>query len=329
MEGRAGLPEAREFPEHPASWYCFCPSRDLGDRPLSKTLMGRRLVAYRDRSGRAAVLDAHCAHLGADLGRGQVVDDTIQCPFHHWRFSGDGRCRSVPNDGCVPDSARLRAYPVTERHGHLFFFLGPEPLFPLPFFPDSDPDEFVAGKSFRFSVDSPWFMVVGNGFDGQHFQAVHDRRLTTEPQVDCPDPMTRRMQFEAEVIGTTVFDRLLRQFAGGKVRVSITSWGGPYVLVEGAFANAHSRLLVACRPVDESNTVADVIVFARKRSVPLVNRVSLRIRRRFTRAFVQYDMDKLRGIRYQPGGLTAQDRHLADFFRWAADLPRSAYEDPA
>ncbi len=329
MEGRAGLPEACEFPEHPASWYRFCASRDLKDRPLSKNLAGRRLVAYRDASGDAAILDAHCAHLGADLGRGQVVGDTIQCPFHHWRFSGDGRCRSVPNDGCVPGSARLRSYPVTERHGHLFFFLGPEPLFPLPFFPGCDPDDFVAGRSFQFSVDSPWFMVVGNGFDGQHFQAVHDRRLTNDPVVDCPTPPTRRMRFEAEVIGETVFDRLLRRFAGSKVRVSITSWGGPYVLVEGEFTHAHSRLLVSCRPVDESNTAADVIVFARKRTTPLINRISLNIRRRFTRAFVQYDMDKLSGVRYQPECLTGQDRHLAGFFRWAADLPRSPYEDRA
>lgn len=65
----------------------------------------------------------------ADLGYGVVKGETIQCPFHHWRFGCDGVCAAGS------DSApRLQTYPVEERHGHLFFLNGPEPLFPLPLF---------------------------------------------------------------------------------------------------------------------------------------------------------------------------------------------------
>ncbi len=205
-------------------------------------------------------------------------------------------------------------------------------IFPLPFFDNCDPAEFVASPTFRFTTDSPWFMLVGNGFDTQHFHAVHDRKLLGTTRVDCLAPFARRMQFEAEVIGPTLFDRLLRRFVGAKVQIKITSWGGPLVLVEGIFRRAHSRLLVASQPVDDDNTLSDVIVFARRASAlrggRLADWANLRVRRRFTQAFAQGDIDRLRGIRYQPEGLTTLDQDLIDFFRWAATLPRSEYEEP-
>lgn len=326
------MPDVANFPRQPATWYLFCRSSQVRDKPFSRKMLNRNLAAYRTASGRVAVLDANCAHLGADLGRGRISGDTLQCPFHHWSYAFDGRCVSIPGSRCVPQSAKLRAYPVLERHGYVFFFYGPQPLFPLPFFPDCDPADFLASRPFAFHTDSPWFMLVGNGFDGQHFQAVHERRLTSVPRADCPAPFTRRMQFEAEVAGTTIFDRLLRRFAGKQVRVSITAWAGPYVLAEGIFDNIHSRLLVASEPLDEHNTLSHVIVFARRGRKKWTRRVTdplnLRIRRRFTQAFMQYDIDKLRGVRYQPEGMTDQDRELASFFQWLTTLPRSEYEDP-
>jgi hypothetical protein len=140
------------------------------------------------------------------------------------------------------------------------------------------------------------------------------------------------MRFEAEVIGTSLFDCMLRAFAGKRVRISITTWGGPYVLVEGVFERAHSRLLVASQPVDEHNTLSEVIAFAPRGRRPwsafVTNPINTSVRRRFTKAFLQYDIDKLQGVRYQPEGLTEQDSELIAYFHWLTTLPRSAYEDP-
>lgn len=329
----ASLPDASQFPREPATWYVFGASAELTSKPLSKQMLGRRLVAYRAKGGQATVLDARCAHLGADLGRGTVVGETIRCPFHHWRYAADGRCAAVPGCRRPPASARLRSYPTIERHGYVYFFNGPEPLFELPFFPGCDWEDFAAGAAFRFEADCPWFMLVANAFDGQHFQAVHDRKLTSTPIVDCPDRCARRIRFGAEVLGTTICDRLLRQFVGRQVEVSITSWGGPYVLVEGRFRRAHSRLLVASRPAGTDRTLVDVIVFARRAPSRwggrLGDRLALRVRRLFTKAFMRYDIDRLSGIRYQPEGLIEQDQELVEYFHWLVGLPRSEYEETA
>lgn len=323
------LPGAADFSERPATWYLFCRASDLKHKPLSKSILQRRLVAYRTPSGAVAVLDAACAHLGADLGRGRVVGDEIQCPFHHWHYGPHGRCVSIPQSDQIPEGARLRSYPAVERHGYVYFFFGRQALFPLPFFPGCDPAEFLASPTFAFEADCPWFMLVANGFDGQHFRAVHDRKLMSIPRVDCPIPLARRMRLEAEVVGSSIFDRLLKIFVGKRVNISIAAWGGAYVLVEGEFEKAHSRLLVASQPLDENRTLCEVMVFAKRRGGllgPVADWVNLRIRRRFTQAFLQNDIDKLSGIRYQPSGLTPQDRELVDYFRWLTTLPRSEYE---
>jgi aminopyrrolnitrin oxygenase len=325
---RSNLPDARDFPARPTTWYLFCRSRDLSAGPLSKVILQRRLVAYRTTAGRVSVLDAACAHLGADLGRGRVVGDEIECPYHQWKYSSHGRCVRPHRPDSVT-TPRLRSYPVVERHGYVFFFFGPRPLFPLPFFSDCDPTDFLASATFVFEASCSWFMLTANAFDSQHFHAVHDRKLLNDPHVDCPADYARRMRFDAEIVGTSIFDRLLKTLVGKRVSTSITSWGGPFVLVEGIFGKAHSRLLVASQPLDENRTLCEVMAFARKsRGVlgPVVNWANLKVRRRFTQAFLKKDTDKLSGIRYQPQGLTADDGELIAYFNWLTTLPRSEYE---
>jgi nitrite reductase/ring-hydroxylating ferredoxin subunit len=293
----------------------------LRDRPLSKDILGRRLVAFRTKSGRVALMDARCSHLGADLGRGRIIGDSIQCPFHNWEYGSDGRCTHIPTTARIPAFARQACYPVQERHGFVFFFNGREPLFPLPFFFDESPGEFVAGKPFRYVGDCTWYMLAANGFDGEHFRAVHDRTLLGPPEVDCPTPHARRMRYTALVTGQSIFDRLLRWFVGPVVHVSITSWGGPFILVTGFFRRARSYILIATQPLAEGTTLIETIVFARRR-LSALQPLSLRVRRVFTRAFLRDDLDRLGGIRYNPHTLLESDQLLIEYFAWAAALPQ-------
>jgi nitrite reductase/ring-hydroxylating ferredoxin subunit len=320
------------FPAAPAAWYFFGLSRELRRGPVSKEFLGRLIVAYRTDAGRAVVMDARCSHLSADLGCGQVVGDGIRCPFHHWEYGPDGACRRIPAEAVVPSFARQRAYPVEERHELLFFFNGPEPLFPLPFFFDCAPKDFVAGSPFQFSSDLAWYMVAANAFDGQHFQAVHDRRLTHPPDVDRPEEFARRIRFNAEVVGDSIFDRLLRQFVGGVVDISITCWGGPMVLVTGFFRRAESYLLISLNPQGALTTLTSIIVFTqRKPGRPLrrlLEPISLWLRRIFTQGFMQDDRDRLHGVRYNPSALLPSDRLMSDFFDWLAALYREASTFP-
>src|SRR5690606_36915397 len=88
----------RGLPPIPWGWFVVGLSHELhpGDvRPVR--YFDRDLVLWRTEAGEARVWDAHCPHLGAHLGYGGTVEgETLRCPFHHFRFDGQGRCVEVP-----------------------------------------------------------------------------------------------------------------------------------------------------------------------------------------------------------------------------------------
>lgn len=324
--GGAPAPDAASFPRLPASWYFAGLSRRLGGGPMLAEFGDRRAVIFRTASARAAAVDARCSHQGADLSRGAVVADAIRCPFHGWSFDASGICTGAPGVCEVPPFARQRAYPVVERHGLLFAFNGERPLFPLPFFEDCDPHDFVAGRPFRFIGDCPWYVLASNGFDVAHFQSVHDRKMLAPPTVDEPHPFARRLRVPWEVTGDSIFDRLLRRFVGRTVDVTITNWGGTMTLVTGEFRRAKSYIFIATAPWHTDRTEVNVIVFAQRRGPAWLDGVSrqlsLGLRRLFTQGFLRDDIERLVGIRYRPERFTEADAEMAAFYRWLAEMPQ-------
>ncbi|MEX2139000.1 MAG: Rieske 2Fe-2S domain-containing protein [Pirellulales bacterium] len=317
-------PPVDRLPAAPAAWYLLCASREVNPGPVSKQFAGRTLVAFRTASGSVAVMDGRCSHLGADLGRGRVVGDAIECPFHGWRYAADGRCTFIPAAAEVPRFARQATYPVVERHGLVFFFNGREPLFPLPFFADARPEDYVPGVPFRFVGECTWYMLASNGFDGAHFAAVHDRIMLGPATVDCPAEFARRYSYTARVTGRSLADRFIRLSLGDVVEVSITNWGGPLILVAGRFRRARSLMLIATQPLPPDRTLVETIVFA-PRSRSIVGRwlqpLGLRMRRCLTQKFLQDDVDRLAGITYSPLTMIEADRDLVEFFAWLSRLP--------
>ena len=311
-------PSIEQFPPWPASWYLFGTIRELDRGPVSKTMLGRQIVAYRGESGAIAVMDARCSHMGADLGCGQVQGDAIVCPYHNWRYGSDGLCAHAPGMAHPPPFARQRTFPAVERNGYLFFFHGAEPLFPLPFFLGESPENYDAGRLFRYEADCSWFMNSAHAFDRQHFDAVHDRRLLAPPEIDCPHRFARRNRYRAEVLGRTPLDRVLRFSAGQFVEISLTVWGGTFVCITGDFDRVRSRFLMITRPLDNGHTLCEGIVFAPRPANPLV----LWARRFFTHGYLSDEAQRLRGTRYDAGRFVDADADMIAYFHWLAALPQ-------
>ena len=316
-------PAASQFAAYPASWYLFGESRQLDRGPVSKRIAGRDLVAFRTAGGTLSVMQARCSHLGSDLSRGCVVGETIRCPFHHWEYNAQGRCTHIPAAEEIPAFARQVTYPALERHGLVFFFNGAEPTFELPFFFDERPGDFVRGKPFSFVANCTWYMLAAHGFDTQHFESVHARKLSGPPQIDRPHALALRNRYTADVVGASIFDRLLRPFAGRSVDISITTWGGTLILITGAFARARSYFLIATQPTDDERTLCEVVVF-RRRPAGLLGRMlsplDLWVRRLFTRGYMVEEIQQLGNPRYSPGTLIESDSDMIDYFHWAAAL---------
>ncbi|WP_374999457.1 Rieske 2Fe-2S domain-containing protein [Aeromicrobium sp. CTD01-1L150] len=108
-------------------WHCLGLERDLADgSPHAVQAFGGKLVVWADSEGELHVLDGYCRHMGGDLTQGAVKGDEIACPFHDWRWGGDGRCKEIPYARRVPLRARTTRYESVVRNGQLLIWHDPE-----------------------------------------------------------------------------------------------------------------------------------------------------------------------------------------------------------
>jgi phenylpropionate dioxygenase-like ring-hydroxylating dioxygenase large terminal subunit len=160
-------------------WYPLARSAELDDAPLKVRALRHDLVLFRDSADDAHCLADICAHRNGSLSGGRVHGDCIQCPYHGWRYDGGGRCRRIPTlpeGAAIPESARVDAYPVDERYGLIFVFLGdaPEPERP----PILEAPEWEADGWTTITMEYLWHAhyerVMENGIDATHAEFSHE-----------------------------------------------------------------------------------------------------------------------------------------------------------
>ncbi len=108
-------------------WHCLGLLKTFKDgKPHAIEAFGTKLVVFADSKGDIKVLDGYCRHMGGDLTQGEVKGDSIACPFHDWRWGGNGKCTGIPYARRVPPLARTRAWTTLEQNGQLFVWNDPE-----------------------------------------------------------------------------------------------------------------------------------------------------------------------------------------------------------
>jgi nitrite reductase/ring-hydroxylating ferredoxin subunit len=159
-------------------WHPIGLASDAGTTPTRIQALGEQLVLFRDGNGRPGLVHPHCAHRGTSLWYGRVEARGIRCCYHGWLFDAEGHCLEQP---CEPDGGRQRErirqpwYPVQERYGLIFAYLGPPAKKPV--LPRLSPLESLAPGEWIEADDSS----IGSGGDVivpcnwlQHFENVVD-----------------------------------------------------------------------------------------------------------------------------------------------------------
>ncbi|MFC0432788.1 Rieske 2Fe-2S domain-containing protein [Kutzneria buriramensis] len=125
----AGAPPSR----FARGWHCLGLVEQFADgKPHAVQAFGTKLVVFQGSDGELSVLDAYCRHMGGDLTQGTVKGDEVACPFHDWRWGGDGRCKSIPYAKRVPLRARTRSWTTCQQNKQLFVWHDPQGNPPPP-----------------------------------------------------------------------------------------------------------------------------------------------------------------------------------------------------
>ncbi len=171
-------------------WHPVALSSDCSSRPRNVKLLGEDLVLFRDKSGRPGLLYPRCMHRGTSLYYGRVEERGIRCCYHGWLFDVRGNCLDQacePEGGRHRDKCRQPWYPVQERYGLVFAYLGPAEKIPqLPQYAileDLEEGERIAaddGSRFGQHGDSgmpilpyTWLHTLENFMDPFHVYVLH------------------------------------------------------------------------------------------------------------------------------------------------------------
>jgi phenylpropionate dioxygenase-like ring-hydroxylating dioxygenase large terminal subunit len=166
------------LPPFPDSWYRVATSAEVdAGQILSLRYFGEELICWRGEDGEAHVQGAYCAHLGANIGCGGFVKgDSVVCPFHHWRYDGDGRNVEIPYRDKPQRAARLASYPTFEANGLIYAWYSAEkaePEWKPPVLDEALDDGYMRFESEPWEIRTHVQEIFENTVDIAHFQFVH------------------------------------------------------------------------------------------------------------------------------------------------------------
>jgi vanillate O-demethylase monooxygenase subunit len=168
------------------AWYVAAWSDEIKPYELfHRTLLGEPVVLYRRENGEPVALYDRCPHRFVPLHMGKLRGDVLECAYHGLRFDCSGRCVLNPHgDGRIPAAARVRSFPVVERHGAVWIWMGEQPADAA-----SIPDYGMldAGGGYRISrgsivVEASYVLFGENLLDLSHIEYLHDGILGSAGQ---------------------------------------------------------------------------------------------------------------------------------------------------
>ena len=164
--------------------------------PLRVQLLGERLVAFRDASGRTGLMAEYCPHRGASLFFGRNEENGLRCVYHGWKYDATGQCvdqMNEPDGTDFSNKVKNVAYPVTEVGGLVWAYLGPpekRPALPLFAWTQVANDQRHVNKTFE---ECNWLQAMEGGLDTSHAPIMHRRLVddTDLPGVSPSSPFVR------------------------------------------------------------------------------------------------------------------------------------------
>jgi len=165
-------------------WYPVMPLGELDSGPQPFTLLGEKIVLWKNTAGEPVALADRCCHRQAQLSRGWVDGDQIVCGYHGWCYDASGACVKIPQTPDRPARGQVAAFHCEARYDYVWVCLD-TPLFDIPEFEEAERDGYRMFHEFYEPWECAGLRVMENSFDNAHFSFVHQN---TFGKADDPVP---------------------------------------------------------------------------------------------------------------------------------------------
>ena len=200
--------------------------------PVRVQLLSERMLAFRDTQGRLGVIDEFCAHRGVSLWFGRNEEGGIRCPYHGWKYDVTGQCVDVPSEppgSRFCEKVKLKSYPLVERGGIIWIYMGPPEL--QPPLPEWEFATVPAEQSFvsKRYQETNWLQALEGGIDSSHVSFLHSGNLKSDPLIrgakgNDYNMADLRPRFEVVDTEGGLFIGVRRNAEPGKLYWRVTPW---------------------------------------------------------------------------------------------------------
>ncbi|MGC3980206.1 MAG: Rieske 2Fe-2S domain-containing protein [Steroidobacteraceae bacterium] len=182
LQGHAG-PSVKNYPLD--SWWAIATVSEVGEKPLARNLLQKRVVLFRASDGKPHALMDRCPHRWAPLSMGKVIQDEIVCAYHGFRYNVKGECTLAPSMQQPPRALRACAYPAIDYGPFVWVWMGcPENADPtlLPtIVRKRNADQVIAGYQLT-SCD--FSLIHENIADTEHTLYLHGKTVGNDVRID-------------------------------------------------------------------------------------------------------------------------------------------------
>jgi vanillate O-demethylase monooxygenase subunit len=164
-------------------------------------LLNEPVVLYRTPAGQVVALEDRCCHRQYPLHKGTIAGDLIECGYHGFTYDATGKCVRVPGQDVVPAAARVRSYPVVERHRWIWVWMGEPAL--------ADPAQICdfrwldhpawRAKGDRLHVKANYELIIENLLDLTHLAFLHRSTIGNMATAERAEVRAQRSEDEVTV----------------------------------------------------------------------------------------------------------------------------------
>ncbi len=167
-------------------WYCAAFGHELKQEPLGRMFLNEPVVMYRTADGTPVAFEDRCCHRRAPLSHGKVEGDRLRCGYHGLLYDATGAVVWAPGQDRLPPGARVRSYPIVEKHGWLWIWMGDPALADPQAAPayDKYDDPQWASYDELIPIKANYFLVVDNLLDLSHLPFLHAATIGSPEDTD-------------------------------------------------------------------------------------------------------------------------------------------------
>jgi vanillate O-demethylase monooxygenase subunit len=157
------------------TWYVAARSSEVTHALFSRRICDEPIALYRTSAGEPVAMIDRCPHRMAPLSLGHLDGDAVQCIYHGITFDTTGTCVRIPGQADIHNVARVQTFPIVERWGWLWIWLGDPAQADASLIPDAhwntEPGWTPCGDLMHFKAN--YQLLVDNLLDLSHEAFTH------------------------------------------------------------------------------------------------------------------------------------------------------------